>query len=49
MNIQEDESNHALLFQIKDIEGQNQIVNMKYIYVMITVNKLISNLSDREL
>ena len=39
----EDENNHPLWFVIKDIEGQNQISNMKYTDVIITVNKLLPN------
>ena len=45
----EDESNHPLWFVIKDIEGQNEISNMKYRDVMITVNKLLPNVSQCKL
>ena len=45
----EDENNQPLWFVIKDIEGQNEISNMKYRDVMITVNKLLPNVSQCKL
>ena len=42
----ENEDNHPLWYQIKDIQGQNHIQNMKFRGVLLTVNKLIPDVKN---